>query len=121
MKIKGKFIIPLIAVLIAMFTIGITPGAAADTTTTVYDSLTYVPPTIPPTSSLEEEVEGIVSDVLGDDLQNAEGPLRGFSEIMGSLLNSIRNAINAIISFFQGVGGMIGNSSFGSGMGLGGF
>lgn len=107
MKIKGKVIIPLIAILIAMFTIGITPGAAADTT--VSDSLTYVPPTFQPTSSLEEEIEGFVSNAFGDDLQGAGEGFRPISEFMASLLNSIRNALNAIIAMFEGFGGMMGN------------
>lgn len=111
MKIKGKLIIPLIAILVAMFTIGITPGAAADTT--VSDSLTYVPPSIPPTSSLEEEIEGFVSNAFGDDLQGAGEGFRPISEFMASLLNSIRNAINAIIAMFEGFGGMMGNMGSG--------
>ncbi len=108
MKIKGIFVIPLIAILIAMFTLGATPGIAADTT--VSDSLTYVPTTLPPTSSLEEEVEGMVSNMFGDDLQNAEGPIRSFSQVMAALLNSIRNILNSIINIFQTAGGMIGDS-----------
>ncbi len=108
MKIKGIFVIPLIAILIAVFTIGATPGVAADTS--VSDSLTYVPTTLPPTSSLDEEIEGMVSNLFGDDLQNAEGPIRGFSEIMAALLNSLRNILNSIIRIFQISGGMLGDS-----------
>lgn len=116
MKIKGKLIIPLVAILIAMFTLGATPGVAVDTsassevTTTEYDSLTYIPPTVPATSSLEEEVEGMVSDMFGEDLQQAEGPLRAFSEMMAGLLNSIKKIINSIINIFEIGGGMLGNS-----------
>lgn len=111
MKIKGLFVIPLIAILVAMFTVGAIPGFASDTTATeatTSDTLTYVPPSIPPTSSFEEEIEGFVSDAIGDDLQQAEGPLRGFSELMAGLLNSFRNILNSIIRIFQIGGGMMG-------------
>lgn len=111
---KGILIIPLIAILIALFTLGATPGVAADTTT---DPLTFVPTTLPPTSSLEEEVEGMVSNLIGDDLQNAEGPIRDFSQLMAGILDSIRAAINSIIEFFQNIGGFLGNSgSFDNGI-----
>lgn len=116
MKIKGKLIIPLIAVLIAMFTLGITPGVVAEsteTTVSISDELTYVPPTIPPTSSLEEEVEGMVSDLIGDDLQNSEESVRGFSKIMAGLLGSIKNVLNSMIKILQGIGGMLGNTGDG--------
>lgn len=108
MKIKGKFIIPLIAIMIAMFTIGITPGAAADTTAS--DSLTYVPPTAAPTSSLEEKAEEAVSNLLGDTLQDAEGPIRGISEMMENLLQSFRNILTSIINILQMSGGMMGSN-----------
>lgn len=108
MKIKGKLIIPLIAILIAMFTLGATPGTAVDTT--VSDSLTYVTQTVPPTSSIEEEVEEIVSDMFGDDLKDAEEPIRGVSTIMEGLLSSLRNILNSFIRIFEGVGGIMGNS-----------
>lgn len=116
MKIKGKLIIPLIAVLIAMFTLGITPGVVAEsteTTVSISDELTYVPPTIPPTSSLEEEVEGMVSDLIGDDLQNSEESVRGFSKIMAGLLGSIKNVLNSMIKILQRIGGMLGNTGDG--------
>ncbi len=108
MKIKGKFIIPLIAVLVAMFTLGITPGFAADTT--VSDSLTYVPVTPPATSSVDEEIEGFISSAFSDDLQQAEGPLREFSELMAGMLASIKNVLNSIITFFQSIGGLTGGN-----------
>lgn len=114
MKIKGLFVIPLIAILVAMFTVGAIPGFASDTTAaeaTTSDTLTYVPPSIPPTSSFEEELEGFISDAIGDELQQAEGPLRSFSELMAGLLNSFRNILNAILRIFQIGGGMMGNSS----------
>lgn len=114
MKIKGAFVIPLVAIFIAMFTLGITPGVAADTTgsdTTMSDTLTFVPPTTPPTSSLDEEIEGFISDFIGDELQQAGGPLRAFSELMAGLLNSFRNILNSIIRIFQIGGGMLGNSN----------
>lgn len=111
MKIKGKLIIPLIAILIAMFTVGVIPGVASDTTATeLSDTLTFVPPTPPATSSLEEEVEVMVSDLLGDELESAEGPLRGFSTVMEGLLSSLRNILNSFIKIFEGFGGMLGNT-----------
>lgn len=108
MKIKGKLIIPLVAILIAMFTLVIAPGTAVDTT--VSDSLTFVTQTVPPTSSLEEEVEDIVSDLLGDELQGAEEPIRSVSKIMEGLLTSLRNILNSFIKIFEGFGEMLGNS-----------
>lgn len=112
MKIKGKLIIPLVAILIAMFTLGITPGVAADTTgssVSTTDPLTYVPPTAPATSSLEEEIEGMVSDMFGEDLKESGDTLRGFSQMMAEILNTFRNLINKIIEIFQSAGGMLGN------------
>ena len=126
MKIKGKLIIPLVAILIAMFTLGATPGVAVDTsassevTTTEYDPLTYVPPTAPATSSLEEEVEVMISDMFGDDLQQAEGPLRSFSEMMAGLLSSIKRIINSLINMLQIGGGMLGDGGALGGNLLGG-
>lgn len=110
MKIKGLFVIPLIAILVAMLTVGTIPGFASDTTAepTTSDTLTYVPPTTPATSSFDEELEGFISDAIGDDLQQAEGPLRSFSELMAGLLNSFRNILNSIIKIFQIGGGMMG-------------
>ena len=112
MKIKGLFIIPLVAILVAMLTLGVVPGAASDTTaeeeTTLSDTLTFVPPTMPATSSMDEEIEGFISDFMGDELQSAEGPLRGFSELMAGLLNSMRNILNSIVRIFQIGGGLMG-------------
>ena len=66
MKIKGFFVIPLVAILVAMFTLGVVPGAASDTTaeTELSDTLTFVPPTIPPTSSMDEQIEGFLGIAL---------------------------------------------------------
>lgn len=113
MKIKGLFVIPLVAILVAMLTVGAIPGFASDTTATeatTSDTLTYVPPSHPATSSFEEELGGFISGAIGDDLQQAEGPLRGFSELMAGLLNSFRNILNSIIRIFQISGGMMGDS-----------
>lgn len=113
MKIKNFMVIPLIAILVALFTIGAVPGVAADTTAseiTTTDPLTYVPVTPPATSSLEEEIEGAVSNVLGDTLKDSEDEARGFSKFMGDLLASIKNILNSIIRIFQIGGGMLGDS-----------
>lgn len=107
MKIKGIYIIPLVAIMIAMFTIGITPGFASDTTAS--DTLTFVPPTEPETSSLEEEIGGFVSGAFGDELEQAGDSIVSFSGIMSQLLNSFRNILNAIIRIFQIGGGMMGD------------
>lgn len=112
MKIKGIFVIPLIAILVAMLTVGTIPGFASDTTAsevTTSDTLTYVPPSFPPTSSFDEELGGFISDALGDDLQQAEGPIRGFSELMAGILNSFKNFLNNIIRIFEFGGGMLGD------------
>ncbi len=113
MNIKGKFIIPLIALLIAVIMVGAVPVGAADTTasdTPTSDTLTYVQPTDPPTSSLDEEIGGFISSNLGGDLEAAEGPLRDFSETMSSFLTKIRDFLNAIIEAITGMGGMLGGS-----------
>ena len=116
MKIKGIFVIPLIAIMIAMFTIGVVPGFASDTTaqTSVSDSLTYVDPSYPPTSSFDQELEGFISDAVGDSLQQAGGPIRGISEIMSALLKSFRNVLTSIIKVFEAGGSMLGNGSIGN-------
>ncbi len=106
MKIKGFYVIPLIAVMIAMFTIGITPGFASDTT--VSDSFTYTQPSIPPTSSLDEEIGGFISGAFGEDLEQAGDSIVGVSGIMAKLLSSLRNVLNSIIRIFEIGGGMMG-------------
>ena len=118
MKIKGAFIIPFVAILIAMFTLGAVPGFASDTT--VSDPLTYIPAEEPSTTSMDEKIEGFVSDMFGDDLQQAEGPLRGFSELMAGLLNSLRNILNSIVRIFEISGGMMGEGGALGNLGLGG-
>ena len=115
MKIKGFFIIPLVAILVAMFTLGVVPGAASDTTAEkeTSDTLTVVPTTKPATSSMDEEIGGFVSDFIGDDLQNMEGPIRGFSERMADFLNTVREYLLKIISLFEMGGGFLGDGSLG--------
>ena len=114
MKIKGAFIIPLIAIMIALFTIGVTPGFASDTTasdTTVSDTLTFVTTTEAPTSSFEEEIEGFISGAVGDQLGGVEAPVRGFSTLMEKLLTSMRNILNSIIRILEISGGMLGSGN----------
>lgn len=123
MKIKGIFIIPLIAIMIALFTIGVTPGFASDTTAgsvvdseqstsvTLSDTLTFIPTTEAPTSSFEEEVEGVVSGVLGGNVEGIETPVRGFSTLMEKLLTSMRNILNSIIRILEISGGMLGGGN----------
>lgn len=116
MKIKGMFIIPLVAIMIAMFTLGVVPGMASDTTateTTLSDTLTYIPTTFPPTSSMEEELEGFVSNAFGDDLQQAGNSIKGFSKIMAGLLASFHRILDAVTRIFKASGGIIGSVNFG--------
>ena len=114
MKIKGLYIIPLIAIMVAMLTVGAVPGFASDTTAgevTTSDALTYVPPSIPPTTSIDEAINGFVSDAFGDDLQQAEGPVRGVSELMAKLLSSFRNILTSLLRILDISGDMMGDSN----------
>lgn len=116
MKIKGIFVIPLIAILVAIFSLGVVPGMASDTTATEEsDTLTFVPYPTEATTNMDQMIEGFVSDFIGEDLEEAEGPIRGFSELMENILNSIRNVLNAIIRIFQVGGGMMGGLGSGEG------
>lgn len=113
MKIKGKLLIPVIAIIIAMFTLGITPGASAETTISesVSDSLTFVSQEVPTTQELGEKVEGMVSEMFGDQIKDAEEPIRSFSEMMASFLDKIRTALSSIIEFLQAAGGALGEGN----------
>lgn len=109
MKIKGKLIIPLVAIMIAMFTLGITPGSAVDTTVSTTDPLSYVAPTVAPTSSLEEQVGGFISDAFGNDLQSAGTSFRGISEAMEEFILNFRNIFTTLISLLEKAGDFMGN------------
>ena len=114
MKIRNKFLIPMIALVLAALMIGSSvPGAATDTTAPVSTSettrhpLEYVPTTIPPTSSLEDEIDKFVSENLGN-LSDAEGPVREFGGIFASILRVFQSFIDKIIALTEKIGGMLG-------------
>lgn len=121
MKIKGAFIIPLVAIMIAMLTLGAVPGMATDTTVTesVQDSLTYIPTEPDPTSSLEQELEGFISDKFGDTLESTGDTLLEKGGVMATILTALRNALNSLIRILQLGGGMLGGSDLSGGL-LGG-
>lgn len=106
MKIRNKFMIPMIALILAALMIGsAVPGAASDTTAVDIEEetthpLTYVPPTPVPTSSIEDEIDAFVSENLGD-LAEAEDEIREMGGIMSSILRSIRDFIDRLIDFFK--------------------
>lgn len=116
MKIKGFFVIPLIAILIAMFTLGAVPGTAVNTsaeevTSSVSDTLTFVPPTTPTTASLEEEVVGFVSNNLGGMLGEASGPAKGLVDIIESFLNTIKTVLYKILGLLESTGDALGSGN----------
>lgn len=121
MKIKNKFIIPVIAVLVALIMVG-SPATtvAADTessestteTTTTNPAwthdYTYTTTTLPATSSLEEEIDKVVSDIIGDKGDGLGETIRDVANTSGGLLRSFRNIINKIIEFFSKIGDLLG-------------
>ena len=121
MKIKNKFIIPVIAIFVALIMVG-SPATivAVDTeasdvtekTTTTSPAwthdYTYTTTTQAPTSSLEEEIEGAVSDILGDVDNGIGETIRDAANTSGGLLRGFRNIINKIIEFCNMVGDLLG-------------
>ena len=121
MKIKNKFIIPVIAVLVALIMVG-SPATIVAADTEASDSSTETTTTIPawthdytyktttqaPTSSLEEEIEGAVSDILGDVDENLGDTIRDATNSSGGILRGVRNIINKIIAFFDKIGDFLG-------------
>lgn len=121
MKIKGTLIIPLVAIMIAMFTLGATPGFAGDTTATtvsVEDSLTYVPPTYTTDAPLEDQIGGFISSAVGDELESAGGQIMENGGVMNALLLSLRKVLNAFVRIFEILGNMLGNSNINLGGGI---
>lgn len=121
MKIKGTLIIPLVAIMIAMFTLGATPGFAGDTTATtvsVEDSLTYVPPTYTTDAPLEDQIGGFISSAVGDELESAGGQIMESGGVMNALLLSLRKVLNAFVRIFEILGNMLGNSNINLGGGI---
>ena len=121
MKIKNKFIIPVIAVLVALIMVG-SPATIVAADTEASDSTTETTTTIPawthdytyktttqaPTSSLEEEIEGAVPDILGDVDENLGDTIRDAANTSGGILRGVRNIINKIIAFFDKIGDFLG-------------
>lgn len=121
MKIKGKFIIPLVAIMIAMFTVGATPSFAGDTTATtvsVEDSLTYVPPTFTTEPPLEDQIGGFISGAFGEELENAGDSMLETGGVMNAFLQSLRRVLNSFVKIFERIGLMLGNSNINLGGGL---
>ena len=127
MKIKGKLIIPLVAIMIAMFTLGATPGFAGNTeapeiseseTTTVYDELTYRPTTLPTEPPMDEQIGDFISGAFGDELKDAGDSMMEEGSIMNAFLKSIRKVLNSFVKILERVGLMLGNSNINLGGGL---
>lgn len=127
MKIKGKLIIPLVSIMIAMFTLGATPGFAGNTeapeiseseTTTVYDELTYRPATLPTEPPMDEQIGDFISGAFGDELKDAGDSMMEEGSIMNAFLKSLRKVLNSFVKILERVGLMIGNSNINLGGGL---
>ena len=126
MKINGKLIIPLVAIMIAMFTLGATPGFAGNTdapeiseseATTVYDDLTYRPTTLPTEPPMEEQIEGFISGAVGEDLENVGDQIMQSGSVANAFLLSLRKVLNAFVRIFEILGNMMGNSNINLGLG----
>ena len=114
MKIRNKFIIPVLALIIAMLMVGgsvsgtavdTTPAAAEDTSTT--HPLTYIPPTAPPTSSLDEEINAMVSNFISSNVTNPDQigtDIRESSGILGKFITAITNFIDMIMAWISSIG-----------------
>lgn len=103
--------------MIAMFTLGATPGFAGDTTATiasVEDSLTYVPTTLPTEPPMDEQIGGFISGAFGEELESMGAPIKGFSDISAKLLNSFRRVLNSLVKILQRIGLILGNSNIGT-------
>ena len=123
MKIKNKFIIPLIAVMVALIMVG-SPATivAADTqasdetteTTTTNPAwtheYTYVPTTLStePTSSLEEEIEGAVSNIIGDKADGLDETIRDAADVSGGILRGFSNFFAKLIELVKRIGDLMG-------------
>ena len=117
MKIKNKFIIPVIAVLVALFMTGVPVATvAADTeasdstseTTTTNPAWThtYTQTTLPypTTSSLDEEINSAVSDILGETAGELGEPIRDAANTSGGFLRAIKAFIDKLIEFTKKIG-----------------
>ena len=113
MKIRNKFIIPVIAILLAILMTGMgVTGTAADTSASESTSestthpLTYVPPSVPTTASLEEEIDKFVSENLGG-LNDYEDDIRDTGNIFDQILSFFSGFLGKLIEFAQKIGDML--------------
>ena len=115
MKIKGKIIIPRVAIMIAMFTLGATPGFAGNTeaaeSTTVYDTLSYVDPTFTTKAPLEDQVGEFLSSNFSDELQNAGDSMMETGGVANLFLKSMRRALNSFVIILERIGDILGNTN----------
>lgn len=117
MKIKNKFLIPIIAVLVAMIMVGGgVSGTAADTSssdeTSTTHPLTYIPPSIATTGNIEDEIDGIVSDVMSglvSDPDQVGDDIRESSSFIDKILTVFTNFIDMIINFAKKIGDYLGS------------
>ena len=107
MKIRNKFFIPVITLLLAVLMLGAAvPGTAADTTAAEESTthpLTYIPTTMPPTSGIDEMIDEIISENLGG-LAGSEEDVREIGGAMGNILRVFRDFINDIITIAAKIG-----------------
>lgn len=116
MKIRNKFIIPVIALLIAMLMVGgSVSGTAADTSapeeTSTTHPMTYIPPTAAPTSSLDEEINAMVSNLISSNVENPDqigSDIRESSSFFGKIITAITNFIDLIMSWVSSIGDKLG-------------
>ena len=115
MKIKGKFIIPLVAIMIAMFTLGATPGFAGNTeaaeSTTVYDSITYETHTSTTKAPIDEQLGNFLSSNFSDELQGAGDTIMETGGVANIFLKSLRKVLNSFVIILERVGDILGNTN----------
>ena len=111
MKIRNKFLIPVIALLIAMLMVGgSVSGTAVDTSapeeTSTTHPLTYIPPTFAPTSSLDEEINAIVSNLVSSNISDPNGigsDIRESSGFFAKIVTGITNFIDMIMALVTSI------------------
>lgn len=117
MKIRNKFLIPLLALILAMLMVGAPiSGTAADTeapetSASTTHPHTYVPPTLPSTTNNDGMIEDFISENLGD-LADSKEDVRGFITIMDNILTAIRDFIDQIIEAAKWIGEILVNGGF---------
>lgn len=116
MKIKNKFLIPVIAILVAMLMVGGgVSGTAADTSasdeTSTTHPLTYIPPEIATTANMDEAIDQLVSDVMSNivsDPDQVGDDIRETSGFLDKILTVFTNFIDMLINFFKTIGDKLG-------------